>query len=65
MEQELLLIRKETDKGGRALILDVSVNNFECILINLDNATTEKEQINVLSNLFLLLKNFVTIQRNS
>ena len=43
---------------GRILILDVSVNDSEYILINLCNANTEKEQINVFSNVFALLKNF-------
>ena len=43
---------------GRILILDVSVNDSEYILINLYNANTEKEQINVFSNMFVLLKKF-------
>ena len=43
---------------GRILILDVSVNDSEYILINLYNANIEKEQINVFSNVFALLKNF-------
>ena len=43
---------------GRILILVVSVNDSEYILINLYNANIEKEQINVFSNVFALLKNF-------
>ena len=50
--------KQETDKEGRILILDVSVNDFEKILINLYNANTENEQINVFSNMFALLKKF-------
>ena len=50
--------KQETDKEGRILILDVSVNDSEYILINLYNANTEKEQINVFSNMFALLKKF-------
>ena len=42
-----------TDHGGRILMLDVSINDSEYILINLCNANTEKEQIEVLSNLFI------------
>ena len=47
--------KQEIDKEGRILILDVSVSDFEYILVN-----TEKEKINVLSNMFLLLEKFDT-----
>ena len=50
--------KQETDKEGRILILDVSVNDSEYILINLYNANTEKEQINAFNNMFALLKKF-------
>ena len=50
--------KQETGKEGRILILDVSVNDSEYILINLHNANTEKEQINVFSNMFAVLKRF-------
>ena len=50
--------KQQTDHSGRILILDVSINDSEYILINLYNANTEKEQIEVLSNLFALLKTF-------
>ena len=50
--------KQETDKEGHILILDISVNDSEYILINLYNAYTEKEQINVFSNMFALLKKF-------
>ena len=50
--------KQETDKQGRILILDVSVNDSEYILINLYNANTEKEQINVFSSMFALLEKF-------
>ena len=50
--------KQEIDKEGRILILDVSVNHSEYILINLYNANTENEQINVFSNMFALLKKF-------
>ena len=43
--------KKEIDKEGRILILDISVNDFQYILINLYNANTEKEQTNVFSNI--------------
>ena len=47
--------KQQTDKEGRILILDVSINDSEYILINLYNANTENEQINVMSSLFELL----------
>ena len=50
--------KQETDKEGRILILDVSVSDSEYILINLYNANTEKEQIDVLNNMFVLLEKF-------
>ena len=37
--------KQQTDKKGRILILDVSINDTEYILINLYNANTENEQI--------------------
>ena len=50
--------KRQTDHNSRILILNVSINNSEYILINLYNANTEKEQIEVLSNLLALLKAF-------
>ena len=35
--------KQQTDLNGRILILDVSINDSEYILINLYNANTEKE----------------------
>ena len=56
--------KKETDKEGHVLILDVSINDSEYILINLFNANTEKEQIDVLNNMFVPLEKFDKIQKN-
>ena len=50
--------KQQTDKEGRILILDVSTNDSEYILINLYNANTENEQTNVLSSLSELLEDF-------
>ena len=59
MEQERLPLKKQqTDKEGLILILAVSINNSEYILINLYNANTENEQIDVLSSLSKLLEEF-------
>ena len=37
-----------TDEGGRLLILDVSINDYNFLLINLYNANSESEQLEVL-----------------
>ena len=42
------------------MILDVSINDSEYILINSYNANTEKEQTDVLNNMFVLLEKFDT-----
>ena len=56
--------KQKTDKEGRILILGVPVSDPEYILINLYNGNTEKEQINVFSNMFALLKNLIKIQKD-
>ena len=50
--------KQKTDKEGRILILDISVNDSEYTQTNLYNANTEKEQINVFSNMSAILKKF-------
>ena len=50
--------KQQTDKEGRILILNVSINDSEYFLINFCNANTENEQIDVLSSLFELLEEF-------
>ena len=50
--------KQQADHSGRILILNVSINVSEYILINLYNANTEKEKTEVLRNLFALLKTF-------
>ena len=55
--------KQQTDKEGRILIHGVSINDSEYILIHLYNAKTEKEQIDILSNLFELLEEFDTNPR--
>ena len=58
-EKELFTVKKqEPDKEGHILILDVSINYSEYIVINLYGNEAEKEQINVLSNMFVLLEKF-------
>ena len=54
-----IIKKQQTDKEGHIVILDVSINYFEYILINLGNTnTTENEQIDVLSSLFEILEEF-------
>ena len=52
--------KQETDKEGCILVVHVSINVFEYILINLCDTNTEIEQINVLSNKCVLLEDFDT-----
>ena len=59
--KETLTVKKqETAKEGHILILDVSINDSEYILVNLYNTNTETEQINLSSNMFVLSKEFDT-----
>ena len=56
--------KQETEKESRILILNVSVNGSEYILINLYNANTKKEQTNVFSNMFVLSQKFDINKKN-
>ena len=47
---------QKTDNDGRILILDVTINDVNFVLINLYNANTETEQVSVLNNLSSLLE---------
>ena len=49
--------KQETDHSCRILIFDVSINYSEYILINLYNTNTEKEKVEVLSDLICTIKN--------
>ena len=55
---------QKTDNDGRILILDVTINDVNFVLINLYNANTETEQVSVLNNLSSLLEKFdVTLEK--
>ena len=41
---------QKTDNDGQILILDITINNANFVLINLYNANTETEQVSVLNN---------------
>ena len=49
---------QKTDNEGRILILNVTINDVNFVLINLYNANTETKQVSVLNNLSSLLENF-------
>ena len=56
---------QKTHNNGRILILDVTINDVNFVLINLYNANTETEQVSVLNNLSSLLEKFdVTLEKN-
>ena len=52
------LNKQKTDKAGRILILDVTLDTDQYILINLYNANTETEQCNIFDEFQTLLKLF-------
>lgn len=57
--------KQQKDHEDRIFILDVcSINDSKYILINLHNASTEKEQTEALSNLFALLTTIDIINLN-
>ena len=47
------------------MILDVSINDSEYILINLYNANTEKDHRDVINNMFALLEKFDTNRKST
>ena len=56
---------QKTDNYGRILILDVTINNVNFVLINLHNANTETEQVSVLNYFSSRLEKFdVTLEKN-
>ena len=56
---------QKADTDGQILILDVTINDVDFVLINLYNANTETEQLSALNNLSSLLENFdVTFEKN-
>ena len=56
---------QKTDNDGRMLILDVTINDVNFVLINFYNANTETEQVFVLNNLSSLLdRSDVTLEKN-
>ena len=46
------------DNDGRVLILDVTINGSDCLLISFYNVNTEREQLTTIENLNNLLKDF-------
>ena len=56
-KKSFVLNEQKTDKAGRILILDITLDADQYILINLYNANTETEQIKIVDELQNLLKN--------
>ena len=46
------------DKNGRILILEVTIDDTEYLLIKIYNANTEQHQLKTLQNLSILLENY-------
>ena len=58
---EIVIFKKQQSyEEGLILIINVSISDSECILINLYHASIKIKQIDVLSNLFELLREFDT-----
>ena len=55
---------QKTDHDGRILILDVTINDINFVLINLYNTNKEREQVSILNNLSSLLENVDIILEN-
>ena len=54
-----VVIRKQlNDKNGRILILEVTTDDTEYLLINIYNANAEQDQLKTQQNLSILLENF-------
>ena len=49
---------KVNDNDGRVLILEATIDGSDYLLINLQNANTEREQLTTIKNLSNLLKDF-------
>ena len=58
-----VLSKHKTNKTGRILILNMTLNADQYILINLYDANTDTKQINIFQNLKSLLKK-INISRN-
>ena len=50
--------KKLSDNSGRILVLDVTINGTEYLLINLYNGNTEPEQLNISESLSKISKDF-------
>ena len=50
--------KKLSDNSGRTLVLDVTINGTEYLLINLYNWNTEPGQLSILESLSKILKDF-------
>ena len=54
-----VVIKKQlNDKNGRILILEVTIDDTEYLLINIYSANTEQHQLETLQNLSNLLENY-------
>ena len=55
-KNKICINSQTTDKHGRILILDVTIDGSEYILVNIYNANIESEQLKVLNDLSELMK---------
>ena len=57
--------KKLSDDSGRILLLDVTINGTEYLLINLYNENTEPEQLNILEGVLKMLKDFQVLSEKN
>ena len=62
--KSFIVKNKRNDDAGRILILDISIDDTDCILVNIYDANTDTEQIKVLNDLHLFLY-MLDIHQNS
>ena len=61
-KKSLVLNKQKIDKTGRILVLDITLDVDQYILINLYNPNTENEHVKILDQLQTLLKKLNTSQ---
>ena len=57
-KNEICVNSQITEKHGQILVLDITIDGSEYILVNIYSANTESEQLKVLNDLSELMKKF-------
>ena len=57
--------KKLSDNGGRILVVDITIDGTEHLLINPYNGNTEPEQLKILEGLSKILKDFQDLRKKN